>query len=410
VTGGLAFPVPVRPLGRGLGGDIQFVLRGPEFDLLQENADKMVAAMRGSGLFNQARVEPAPNKPQLDVIIDRGRAADLQVPVSTVANTLETLLGGREVTQFKRGNDQYKVMVQVADSARSTPADLGRLYVRGGNGQLVQLNQLVHWQETIIPENYPHFNRFRSVNVVAQIAPGHTIGEGVEFLTAQAGQILPPGLDYQWDGEARDYLEGVGATFFLFGLALLFTFLVLGAQFESFIHPISIFSAVAMAIAAGLMVLFVSRFFGTPLTDNLFSRFGLIMLIGLVAKNGILIVEFANQLQVEGRPAFEAAFEAASLRFRPILMTALSTIIGVLPLALATGAGAETRNALGMVVVGGLAIATFFSLFVVPAVYISMDQLWLRLTGRSSAYGLIRAKAIEREHQAASKNLEEGKI
>jgi multidrug efflux pump len=410
VTGGLAFPVPVRPLGRGLGGDIQFVLRGPEFDLLQENADQVVAAMRGSGLFNQARVEPAPNKPQLDIIIDRGRAADLQVPVSVVANTLETLLGGREVTQFKRGNDQYKVMVQVAAGARATPADLGRLYVRGGNGELVQLNQLVQWQETIIPENYPHFNRFRSVNVVAQIAPGHTIGEGVEFLTAQAGQILPPGLDYQWDGEARDYLEGVGATFFLFGLALLFTFLVLGAQFESFIHPVSIFSAVAMAIAAGLMVIFVSRFFGTPLTDNLFSRFGLIMLIGLVAKNGILIVEFANQLQVEGRPAFEAAFEAASLRFRPILMTAISTIIGVMPLALATGAGAETRNALGMVVVGGLAIATFFSLFVVPAVYISMDNLWLRLTGRSSAYGLIRARAIEREHQAASKSLEEGKI
>jgi multidrug efflux pump len=298
------------------------------------------------------------------------------------------------VTQFRRGNDQYEVIIQVEDAERTTPADLGRVYVRAGGGALVPLSSLVRFEETVIPENYPHFDRFRAVTVVAQMAEGHTLGDGVAFLQQAAGRLLPAGTSYQWDGEARDYLEGIGATFFLFVLALVFTFLVLAAQFESFLHPVTIFSGVAMAVSAGLIVLFTSRFWGMPITDNLFSRFGLIMLIGLVAKNGILIVEFANQLQVQGQDALEAAMEAASLRFRPILMTAFSTVFGVMPLALAIGAGAETRNALGIVVVGGMSIATFFSLFVVPAVYVSLDALVRRRTGHSSAYGLLRAREI----------------
>ncbi len=397
ITGGLAFPVPVRPLGRGLAGSIAFVVQGPDFDILQQTGDQVVAAMRESGMFNQPRVEPAPNKPQLDVTIDRARAADLQVPVLSITTALETLFGGREVTQFRRGNDQYEVIVQVEDAERVTPADLGRIYVRNGGGALVPLSSLVRFEETVIPENYPHFDRLRAVTVVAQMAAGRTLGDGVDFLNDAAARLLPPGLGYQWDGEARDFLEGVGATFFLFLLALLFTFLVLSAQFESFIHPVTIFSGVAMAVSAGLIILFGSRFLGMPITDNLFSRFGLIMLIGLVAKNGILIVEFANQLQIQGKNAMEAAVEAANLRFRPILMTAISTVFGVMPLALAIGAGAETRNALGIVVVGGLSIATFFSLFVVPAVYVSLDALVLRRTGHSSAYGLIRARKIREQ-------------
>ena len=408
ITGGMAFPVPVRPLGRGLGGSIEFVVRGPDFDTLQQSADQIVAAMRESGMFQQPRVEPAPNKPQLDVTIDRARAADLQVPVLSIATTLETLFGGREVTQFRRGNDQYEVIVQVEDAERTTPADLGRIYVRSNGGDLVPLSSLVRLEETIIPENYPHFDRFRSVTVVAQMAQGRTLGDGVDFLEDAGNRLLPPGLSYVWDGEARDFLEGVGATFFLFLLALLFTFLVLSAQFESFVHPVTIFSGVGMAVSAGLLVLFTSRFVGMPITDNLFSRFGLIMLIGLVAKNGILIVEFANQLQVQGKNAMDAAFEAARLRFRPILMTAISTVFGVMPLALAIGAGAETRNALGIVVVGGLSIATFFSLFVVPAVYVSLDALMMRLTGHSSAYGLIRAARIgERMSQGRTRKEDE---
>jgi multidrug efflux pump len=404
ITGGLAFPVPVRPLGRGLAGSIAFVVQGPDFDVLQQTAEQVVAAMRESGMFNQPRVEPAPNKPQLELTVDRARAADLQIPVATIATTLETLFGGREVTEFRRGNDQYEVIVQVEEAERTTPTDLGRVYVRAGGGALVPLNSLVRLEETVIPESYPHFDRLRAVTVVAQMAAGHTLGDGVAFLQQAAGRLLPPGTGYQWDGEARDYLEGIGATFFLFILALVFTFLVLAAQFESFLHPVTIFSGVAMAVAAGLIVLFTSRFWGMPITDNLFSRFGLIMLIGLVAKNGILIVEFANQLQVQGKDAIEAALEAARLRFRPILMTAISTVFGVMPLALAIGAGAETRNALGIVVVGGMSIATFFSLFVVPTVYVSLDALVRRRTGHSSAYGLIRASEIRERMRSRNRS------
>ncbi|MEX2380848.1 MAG: efflux RND transporter permease subunit [Opitutales bacterium] len=397
ITGGMAFPIPIRPLagGGGFGQDIQFVLRGQDFDHLQRYAGEIVGAMNGSGLFQQSRVEPSPNKPQLDVRIDRRLAADLNVPVASIATSLETLLGGRRVTQFKRGNEQYQVMVQIEESERVSPSDLGRIYVRSTEGALVQLSSLVSYEETVIPENYPHFNRFRSVNIVAQMASAHSIGEGVDFLSAAAAEILPPDLNYAWDGETREFLDSAGATLFLFSLAIVFTFLVLAAQFESFVHPITIFSGVVMAISGGLIVLYSTRFWGEPMTDNLFSRFGLIMLIGLVAKNGILIVEFANQLQVQGKNAFDAAYEAATLRFRPILMTAISTIFGVLPIALASGAGAETRNPLGIVVVGGLGIATVFSLFVVPVVYIVFDRMVVALTGRSSAHGLQRAKKIE---------------
>jgi multidrug efflux pump len=188
----------------------------------------------------------------------------------------------------------------------------------------------------------------------------------------------------------------------LFGLALLFTFLVLAAQFESWIHPITIFTGIILAVSGGLVVLYCTRFFGPALTDNIFSRFGLIMLIGMVAKNGILVVEFANQLQVEGKNAFDAAYQASTIRFRPILMTSISTVLGAVPIAFAAGAGAETRNPMGIVVVGGLSIATVLTLFVVPIVYVLMDRLCVKFTGHSSAHGLIRAAEIERETVAAA--------
>jgi multidrug efflux pump len=187
----------------------------------------------------------------------------------------------------------------------------------------------------------------------------------------------------------------------LFSLALVFTFLVLAAQFESWIHPITIFSGIVLALAGGVIVLYCTRFWGVAMTDNLYSRFGLIMLIGLVAKNGILIVEFANQLQLEGRSAFDAAYDAAILRFRPILMTAIATILGAVPIAFAHGAGAETRNPMGIVIVGGLSIATVLTLFVVPVFYVLVDRAAVKLTGNSSAQGLRRAQQIERETATA---------
>ena len=373
------------------------VLQGADFAELQRLGSEFVKAMREAGMFVQPRVDPSPTKPQLQVRIDRSKAADLNVRVSDVASTLESLLGGRRVTEFQRGNQQYYVMVQVEDDNRVTPADLARLYVRSSAGHLVQLSNLVGWTEDSVPESYPHFNRLRSVTVSAQLVEGRTIGDGVSFLEEAGGRILPAGYTIAWDGETREFVESGSDTYILFGLALLFTFLILAAQFESWIHPATIFTGVFIALAGGITVLWATRFFGQPMTDSLFSRFGLIMLIGLVAKNGILIVEFANQLQVEGKDAFRAAFEAATLRFRPILMTSISTVLGAVPIAFASGAGAETRNPMGIVVVGGLTIATAMTLFVIPIVYILMDRLCVRLTGRSSAYGLIQAAQIERE-------------
>lgn len=398
ITGGQAAPSPVRPFGqRGGNAGVQMVLQGSDFDQLQKLASQMVGEMRQSGQFFQPRLDPQPTKPQLDVRIDRARAADLGVAVADVATTLESLFGGRRVTQFQRGSQQYDVMVQVADEDRTTPADLSRVYVKSATGSLVQLSNLVTASESVVPENYPHFNRLRSVTVSGQMVAGRTLGDGVEFLRRKADAILSPGYVYAWDGETREFVESARDTWLLFALALVFTFLILAAQFESWLHPVTIFTGVALALSGGVIVLYGTRFWGEPMTDNLYSRFGLIMLIGLVAKNGILVVEFANQLQLAGKDAFTAAYEAATLRFRPIIMTSISTILGAVPIAFASGAGAETRNPLGIVVVGGLGIATLLTLFVVPVFYILVDRACVKFTGKSSAHGLKQAQTIERE-------------
>lgn len=409
MTGVQASVVTARPFGGGGGGKgagaVQLVLQGSEFVQLQSAGQQLLIAMRESGLFAQPRLDPSPTKPQLDVRVDRAKAADLRVSVSDVASTLETMLGSRRVTQFQRGSQQYYVMLQVEDAKRATPNDLGRLYVKSGNGPLVQLSNLVTWSENTVPENYPHFNRLRSVTVSSQLADGVTIGDAVEFLQTKVRDVLPLGYSYSWDGESRQYVEGARDTSRLFGLALLFTFLILAAQFESWIHPLTIFTGVVLAVAGGVTVLYCTRFWGAPMTDNLFSRFGIIMLIGLVAKNGILIVEFANQLQVQkGLGAAEAVFESTTLRFRPILMTSVATILGAVPIAFARGAGAETRNPLGLVIVGGLTISTLLTLFVIPIVYTIMDRACVKFTGKTSADGLRRAHEIGRKVEQDSEH------
>ncbi len=404
VTGGQAVANPIRPFSSGRGGSsggIQLVLLGSDFNELQRIGSEYLVAMRESGQFIQPRVDPSPTKPQLDVKIDRAKAADLRVPVSAIASTLESLLGGRRVTEFQRGSQQYYAIVQVTDQNRTTPSDLSRLYVRSTDGVLIQLSNVVTWNENTVPESYPHFNRLRSVTVSAQLAEGRTIGDGVNFLTDLSRKKLPVGYTYAWDGETREFVESGNDTIILFGLALIFTFLILAAQFESWIHPITIFTGIFIAVAGGLLVLYATRYWGPAMTDNLFSRFGLIMLIGLVAKNGILIVEFANQLQVQkGENAADAAFEAATIRFRPILMTSISTVLGAVPIAFAQGAGAETRNPMGIVVVGGLMISTLITLYIIPIVYVLMDRLCVKFTGKSSAHGLVEAAAIERDTNA----------
>jgi multidrug efflux pump len=403
ITGGLAFAIIPNPLGgRSLSESFQLVLQGSDFDKLQTYGESILTKMRESGTFEGARAEPKTDKPQLDVSIDRARAADLGVPVSRIASTLESLFGGRQVTQYKQASRQYDVILQIEDAARLAPSDLGRVYVRSDKGGLVQLSNVVTQRETITPEEYPHFNRLRSITLKARLAPGKTIGDGVDFINKTAPEILPEGYNHTWDGETREYVESASDTLTLFALGLLFTFLILAAQFESWIHPVTIFTGVALALTGGVVTLYGTRFFGEPMTNNLFAQFGLILLIGLIAKNGILIVEFANQLQLEGKEAFDAVWEATTLRFRPILMTSISTIGGTLPLALTHGAGAETRNPLGLVVVGGLSIATVLTLFVVPVFYLVFDWMVRKVTGHSSAQGLRRAARVEAEVEQAA--------
>jgi multidrug efflux pump len=404
-TGGLMIASPVRPLGgrRSGSGGVQLVLQGSDYDQLRTTADKFATELRESAVLGQIRIEPQPNKPQLDVKIDRARAADLGVPVADIATTLESLFGGRQVTRFRRAAEEYDVIVQMAEENRLQPSDLASIYVRGTGGRLVQLSNLVDARETVVPEGFPHLDRQRSITITGQLATGRTQGDGVAEFEAVAGRVLPANVRTAWEGETREFVESASDAWVLFALALLFTFLVLAAQFESWLHPVTIFSGVVVAIAGGVMVLYLSRFWGVPMTDNLFSRFGLIMLIGLVAKNGILIVEFANELQLEGRAAAAAAFEAATLRFRPILMTSISTILGAFPLAIATGAGAESRNPLGIVIVGGLGLSTIITLFVIPMVYVLLDAACVRVTGHGSARGLKRAAEIGREVEAAER-------
>lgn len=398
VTGGFAFPIIQNPLGgRSLSEGFQCVLQGSDFDKLQQYGEKILGEMRGSNLFASARAEPKVDKPQINVKIDRARAADLGVPVARIATTLESLFGGRQVTQFKQNSRQYDVIVQIEDSARLTPSDLGNVYVRSDHGELVQLANVVSQKESITPEEYPHFNRLRSITLKGTLAPGKTIGDGVDFMNRVAPDVLPEGYNHAWDGETREYVDSASDTLMLFVLGMLFTFLILAAQFESWVHPVTIFTGVALALAGGVITLYASRFWGAPMTNNLYSQFGLILLIGLIAKNGILIVEFANQLQLEGKEALEAVWEATTLRFRPILMTSISTIGGIVPLVLASGAGAESRNPLGLVVVGGMGIATVLTLFVVPVFYLLFDRLVMKVTGHSSAQGLRRAARVEEE-------------
>jgi multidrug efflux pump len=403
VTGGLAFAIIPNPLGgRRLSESFELILQGNDFDKLLGYGDTVLGKMRGSGIFEGARAEPKTDKPQLDVTIDRSRAADLGVPVSRIATTLESLFGGRQVTQYKQNGRQYDVILQIEDASRLSPADLGKVYVRSDKGGLVQLSNVVTHRETITPEEYPHFNRLRSISIKARLSQGRTIGDGVDFIEGILPGILPEGYSHAWDGETREYVDSASDTWKLFILGLLFTFLILAAQFESWIHPVTIFTGVALALTGGLITLYGTRFFGAPMTNNLFAQFGLILLIGLIAKNGILIVEFANQLQLQGKDAFDAVWEATTLRFRPILMTSISTIGGTVPLAIASGAGSETRNPLGLVVVGGLSIATVLTLFVVPVFYLLFDWVARKITGHSSAQGLRRAAKVEAEVEAAA--------
>jgi multidrug efflux pump len=304
------------------------------------------------------------NKPEIFMEVDRARAADMGVSVEAVARTVETMLGSRVVTRYKRDAEQYDVMVQTAENGRTTPDDIEKLFVRGRNDTMVPLSSLVKVREAVSPRELNHFNQRRSVTITANLGPGYSLGEALQFMDEAASRVLPPGYATELNGVSREFKSSSGALGLVFVLALLFIFLVLSAQFESFIDPFVILLAVPLSMVGALAAM---RLTGGTL--NVFSQIGLITLVGLISKHGILIVEFSNQLRQQGRGVVEAVVEAASLRLRPIMMTTGAMVLGALPLALATGAGAESRQQIGWVIVGGMSVGTLLTIFVVPTVY-----------------------------------------
>jgi multidrug efflux pump len=361
-----AFAITPPSLGQGFRErPINYVIvTSDSYGNLSRVSQEFVAEMAKSPIFVQPDTDLRLNKPEIFMEVDRERAADAGVEVDQVARTVETMLGGRAVTRFKRDADQYDVLVQTASRGRTTPEDIEKLFVRGRNGAMVPLSALVKVREAVSPRELNHFNQRRSVAITANLAPGHALGEALEFMDDVARRVLPAGYATELNGVSREFRASAGALGLVFVLALLFIFLVLSAQFESFVDPFVIMLAVPLSIVGALAALHLSG--GTL---NVYSKIGLITLVGLISKHGILIVEFGNQLRQQGRDVKQAVIEAASLRLRPIMMTTGAMVLGALPLALATGAGAESRQQIGWVIVGGMSVGTLLTIFVVPTIY-----------------------------------------
>ena len=366
VPGVMAFPVTPPSLGQSpRERPINFVIvTSAPYAELQEVTDAFLAeAGKNPGLTN-VDTDLKLNKPELAIEVDREKAADLGIAVDTIGRTLETMLGGRQVTRFKRDGEQYDVIVQVGENLRTTPQDLQSIHVRARDGSMVPLANLVSVRETVSPRELNHFGQRRAVTITANLAPGYTMGEALTFLDGIAARQLKAGYAVDYNGQTREFKQSSASLAITFVLALAFIYLVLAAQFESFRDPFIIMLTVPLSMTGALAALWF-----TGGTLNVYSQIGLVTLVGLITKHGILIVEFANQMQEKGLAIKEAVIEASVLRLRPILMTTGAMVLGALPLALATGAGAESRQQIGWVIVGGLLLGTFFTLFVVPTVY-----------------------------------------
>ncbi len=324
------------------------------------------------------------NKPEINLEVDRERAADMGVPVDAIARAVETMMGGRQVTRYKREGEQFDVLVQTAPSGRDTPDDIEKVFVRGRNDAMIPLSALVKIREVVVPRELNHFSQRRSASITANLAPDYSLGEALVFMRQISSKILTTGYYTDLNGTSREFTKSSGSLAIVFVLALFFIFLVLAAQFESFVDPMVIMLSVPLSMVGALMAL---KWSGGTL--NVFSQIGLITLVGLITKHGILIVEFANQLRQEGMDMMEAVQEAATLRLRPILMTTGAMVLGAIPLALATGAGAESRRQIGWVIVGGMSLGTLLTIFVVPTMY--------TLFARKSTPGAITT-AVESEH------------
>jgi multidrug efflux pump len=360
-----SFVIQEQSIGSSRGGlPVQYVLQAPNLEKLKTIIPIFMDSVMNDATFAQADVNLKFNKPELQVDINRMKARDLGLSIADIAQTLQLTLSGARFDFFVMDGKQYQVIGQLERQNRNTPLDLKSIYVRNNRGELIQLDNVVTVSETSSPPQLFRFDRFASATVSASLADGKTIADGIAVMERISQSVLDETMYTSLDGPSKDYQESASSLFFIFLLALVLIYLVLSAQFESFRDPFIIMFTVPLAIGGAIFSLW---FFGQ--TINIFSQIGQIMLIGLVTKNGILIVEFANQIKAKGSTPFEAAKLSAYLRFRPILMTSLSTILGILPIALAIGAGSESRRSMGIAVIGGLLLATLLTLYVIPAIY-----------------------------------------
>jgi multidrug efflux pump len=361
-----AFPVTPPSLGQSFRSrPIEYVIQsGESYEAMARVAQRFMAELQKTPGFVQADLDLQLNKPEIFMEVDRERAADLGVSVEGVARTVETMLGGRVVTRYKRDAEQYDVLVQTGTAGRTTPDAIDGIFVRGRNETMVPLASLVKIRESVSPRELNHFNQRRSVTIGSSLAPDLALGDALKIMDEVAAKVLPAGYATELNGQSREFRSSSGAMALVFVLALMFIYLVLAAQFESFIDPLVIMVSVPLSLVGAFLAM---QWSGSTL--NVYSQIGLVTLVGLITKHGILIVEFSNQLRHDGVALKEAVIQACKLRLRPILMTTFAMVLGALPLALSTGAGAESRQQIGWVIVGGMSLGTLLTIFVVPTIY-----------------------------------------
>ena len=384
LPGVTAFPITPPSLGQGFRErPFNFVIQTSDsYENLNQKTEQLLAEIAKNPGIQSPVSDLRLNKPELRIEVNREKAADLGVSVEVVARAIETMLGGRNVTRYKRDAEQYDVIVQIEASGRTTPEDIEAIHVRGRGDAMIPLASLVTVRETVSPRELNHFGQRRAASITANLAPDYSLGQALAFMDETAARILPPGYSTDLNGTSREFRNSQGALAIVFVLALVFIFLVLAAQFESFVDPLVIMLSVPLSMIGALAALKLS---GGSL--NVYSQIGLITLVGLITKHGILIVEFANQLRGQGLPMLEALIKASAQRLRPILMTTGAMVLGALPLALASGAGAESRIQIGWVIVGGMSLGTLLTVFVVPTMY--------ALFARRKTPGANRAEARE---------------
>lgn len=366
LTGARSFVTQQQTFGGRRGGmPVQYVIQAKNLDSLKVAIPKFMSAVAQSEVFANSDVNLRFTKPELRINIDRDKASLMGVSIQNIAQTLQLSMSEQRIGYFIRNGKQYQIMSQIDQSMRNKPVDLANIYVRNDVGELIQLDNLITMSESSTPPQLYRYNRFVSATVSASLSKGYTLGQGIEEMDKIAkAELNPDNFSTTLSGQSKDFVESTSSLLFAFVLALILIYLVLAAQFESFRDPLIIMLTVPLALIGALICL---KAYGQ--TMNIFSQIGLIMLIGLVSKNGILMVEFANQKKQAGRNKKEAILEAAASRFRPILMTSLATILGVAPMVFASGAGAESRISMGVSVAGGLIFATFFTLYIIPAMY-----------------------------------------